>query len=196
MKPREIEYDLAIDDVMAFYEYALPRAPANPVSSWVRAFRYLIALIAFAQLFLFIWLDGTPPLHSIVLVVAVILLLILRSPRMVRRSQLRAIRKLFDREEHRKKLGYRKVIIANDGITSANQLGATVQSWQAIAEMNTTHDYLFIQEGSLDAYVVPRVVFENDSDFEDFVDAAQQLKALASGKISESVNEADSHSID
>jgi hypothetical protein len=182
MESQQVEYDLTVDDMMAFYDDALRRAPE--AKRQLRYHMILTTLIAVICCFFVFYVLGVgfPPDSSYLIGTGlVVVVLLAKSWSRVHKAMLRNIRRYYDRNENRRKFGLRTVVVGPDGVTANSVLEATLTTWEAVTEIVVRHEFVFFHSDSLSALVVPRRAFADDFAFETFVEAAQTFMNNARG---------------
>jgi hypothetical protein len=176
------DYDLTYDDAVAFFADALPRAPLT--RRQLRNTRILTSvMVAGAGLALFSYLDGgfpPSPVHLAVTAVGVAAALWF-SPGSLHKAQMRRVRRLFEEEGQRQRLGPTTIELRPDGVAAASPLGASLLAWAGVTEIVARPDYLFLHLNSLSALIVPRRAFADAAGFERFAEAARLFKRNATG---------------
>lgn len=61
--------------------------------------------------------------------------------------------------------------VGDDALTETRPSGSTIRNWTSVERVVTTPSHLFVYTSGIEAYVVPRRAFANESDFTAFVDA-------------------------
>jgi hypothetical protein len=173
----EIDYELTPEDVLAFH---LAHADAYPARG--RGRRWFSLALALGSTALCVALDLQLGSISIISIGAFVLLafslLLLLVPRRVllRRSVNRL---LAQGNNTRRFLGPRHLTLAPEGLKAADGDSASFHDWAGIERLVVTDDYFFIFISTITGHVIPRRVFADEDDFQEFVRMARQYHERA-----------------
>jgi YcxB-like protein len=187
MSTRVIEYDLTIDDVIAWVRYqadhtpqGTPRprtAPLVRIAVWSCLVAILALLIATNikswQTSHGTWQRVRLILGPLVLTGSALLFL------MRRRLLAFLIRRAYSRPANARNLGRRCLAVDAGGLISSSAIEEIALKWEGIDAIRATPDHMFFVTGPGKAIVVPRTAFSKDDAFWEFVSAAERLHADA-----------------
>lgn len=174
MTPLQAEFDQTLEDVTAFYTSALPRSPVARKQRRTTQIACPLMLIGGGLLLCYFLGYGFPPPPIwMIYLGAGSLLAFYFAPNAVHKQQMKQVLRIFQQEDHRKRLGLTKIELRPDGVAAASPIGATIFDWKAISEIVATSEYLFLHLDSLSALMVPRRAFADDVAFERFIEAAR-----------------------
>lgn len=89
----------------------------------------------------------------------------------------RRVKKMLEEGNNENLFNQRKLLLTDEGITETSSIGASNISWDKIESLEETEDYLYIYISSVSAHIVPKRIFENLDEQEEFV-----------GKIAKEIN--------
>ena len=172
----EVVHELELDDIIAFNMHHHARSPAVK-----RLRRFVGALSLFAAvLFTFAGVaaaGGNRPSDAIVLFVMAGVLLVLApilSGPLQRMVFRRSCRNLLREGSNRAMLGTRRLRISAAGLSQSSELIETNAKWAAVEKIETTAEFAYFYIAAINAYVVPRRAFNDDLQFQTFVELARR----------------------
>lgn len=174
MTPPQAEFDQTIEDIRAFYVYALARAPAARRQKRVTQWGSAILIVGLGLLACYLVGYGfPPPALGFVYIGLAALGAVYLTPGMIYKQQMKQVLGLYEREDYRQLLGPTKVELCAEGIGITSPIGTANIEWSGISEIAATADYVFLQRDSLSALVIPRRAFADAAAFDRFVEAAR-----------------------
>jgi hypothetical protein len=108
------------------------------------------------------------------IVIVGIVALIAFLSRAPRRKQRKILRKLFLEGSNRTLLGTRRLRLAPDRLICSSELIESAIQWPAVESIESNADYAYFYIASIQAYVVPRRAFNDDLQFQAFVELARR----------------------
>jgi hypothetical protein len=176
MTPLQAEFDQTLDDITAFYNNALPRSPVARRQKRITQIGCPLLVVGIGLLMCYLIGYGFPPPPIWLGYIGLIALAVIYfTPSSVHKQQMKQVLRIFQQEDHRKRLGPTKIELRPDGVAAASPIGATIFDWKAISAIVATSDYVFLHLDSLSALIVPRRAFADDAAFDRFVEAARQF---------------------
>lgn len=166
----EVVYELEVEDLveLSIFNHKRSRALRRQFFA-VRAIAVGGALLIFTPLFLAPRIDVLS-----ILAACVFALLIFLAPQVVRRRQRRLYRRIFLEGNNRTLLGTRRLRLAPQGLMFSSELIESTVKWPAVESIETNADYVYLYVAAVQAYVVPRRAFNDDLQFQAFVELARR----------------------
>ncbi len=181
--PLQAEFDQTLEDIKAFYVYALPRSPAARRQKRVTQWGSAILIVGLGLLvFYLIGYGFPPPAFGFVYIALAALGAAYLTPGMIYKQHMKQVLGLYEREDYRQLLGPTQVELRPDAVAVTSPIGTANIEWPGIAEIATTADHLFLQRDSLSALVIPRRAFADAAAFDRFVEAARLYHRNAIGR--------------
>lgn len=167
-----IEYELSIDEVIAFYIFNRER---SPTLGKVRRIMRLLLLITFAIevsiviILLTVLGQDELPIAIFVAVLALFtslyyVLFNILSRKVIKRKMVRS-----HLQKPNKLVGKHLLSISPDTISDSTDGGESSTSWNIVEYVASTEQYLFIAVRSSEPYIVPGNVFPDDALFNQFI---------------------------
>lgn len=185
----EVEYSLLLDDIVAFTRFHVRYAPKPKRQTQVKWVLLLLALLALplaaaAGFSIFPPEDSTDGLPAgCVGVSAGVFLAYLMLALVQRKIVVDTTKRFYDNEESRWSFARRKLTITADGFEIINGYEQLRQNWSVVWLIDSTRDHAFFYITMLQAHIIPRRAFRDDSHFEEFVDlACRYHKGLGRGE--------------
>jgi hypothetical protein len=66
--------------------------------------------------------------------------------------------------------GHREITISDDAIVEESDSGTHATKWQSVEKVIKTEKHIFVYASSVSAYVIPRRIFMNDTDYNELYD--------------------------
>lgn len=172
-------YELTRDDLAAFFEYHQRSSPA------ARRQRMGCLVVAFCALMILpvgILLTTDKPLPKTAidiwpLLLGPLLFALFAIPYLRWRTRQMSNR-LLSEGQNKEFYGECELEAGEDALTETRPSGATTRNWTSVERVVTTPSHLFVYTSGIEAYVVPRRAFPNDSEFTAFVDAIRKRAGL------------------
>jgi hypothetical protein len=171
----KIEYDLAVQDMAAFLRYHQrngPKVKRNPlVRLVVMGVVFALVMMAYFPR----WFASEPWENWIsgcfTGVIIGFFSLILLGLLLAKHNSANMLR-LFEREECRWLLAWRRLKIGPDGFEITNEYQRLFYHWSVVWLIDTTKEHAFFCTSVNQAHIIPRRAFQHCEDFEKFVDLA------------------------
>lgn len=187
MSQRTMEYDISLDDMIAFN---LHHYQASAEMRRVRNLRWFarpLTVLAFIVVMYFVM---NPTQHAaretkLIVVGYLIFLVVLAAawlvffPRIWRHAIVRAVRKNYLKAENEGYLGHRTLRFDERTIAERGALGETEKPWSAVEKIDVTPHHAFVYVGDIAAFIVPRHAFGAGPAFDEFVETAKRLAGEA-----------------
>ena len=97
--------------------------------------------------------------------------------RFYRQRSEKMLREMLQRKPHRGVLGRQHMSLSETGIAGTSVGVTFTRTWWAVADIESTTDYLYLYISSMSAYVIPARAFASGEHFEAFVTHARGLWA-------------------
>lgn len=130
----------------------------------------LFTVIAFAAIYLQ-GLNRTTAGAAVVLLIMALSGALSRSPQ---RKQREILRRVLLEESNRTLLGTRRLRLTREAVLCSSEWIESAVKWPAVETVETNADCAYIYIASLQAYVVPRRAFNDDLQFQAFVELARR----------------------
>jgi hypothetical protein len=171
----EIEYDLTAQDMAAFLRYHQKNGPKVKPP---RLFRVILAVLVFALVMIArfpswfalepweSWLSGC--FTGVIIGFFALIMLGLWLSRHNNANLLR----LFEREEYRWLLAWRRLKIGSNGFEISNEYQRLYYHWSVVWLIDSTSEHAFFCTSVNQAHIIPCRAFRHREDFEKFIDLA------------------------
>ena len=179
----EVEFDIVLDDLVAFNEYHVstsPTARRQFLFAWVvpPAISAGIAAIVLVK-------AGSPMEPSwlfwlLLFLVVFTLLYLVDFPRKRRKRIEKLARRLLSEGKNKGILGAHRLSITPEAVRATTEFGDGVTKWPAVEKIAVTDAYAFIYVGAVNALIVPRRAFADESEFQKLVETAERFRQDAS----------------
>ena len=173
----DIEYEVNIDDLVAFNLYYYSHSPQIKRQMKTRQVIYLgTALLAL--IFAIIFTITKPwSWHVIVFLYAYFIFVLFAYIHVFKQSNMeKRIRKELDRRYGQGRndiIGKHQLSITPVEIKDTTEMGEQTTCWEAIEEVvNEVHHYFLVIRGSSSAYIIPKRAFTSESHAEKFLEKA------------------------
>jgi hypothetical protein len=168
----EVEYELTLDDLVAFHEYHCAHSPT--IQRQYHRGWWRLPIIVMALWALLGWRSGAFAQFAAdewywLLLVPVWLI---TYPWRWHRAQRRAVVNLWNEGENAGSLGRQKLTITPETVMQSNAYREVRTRWEAVEKMERTEHYVFIYFSALHALILPRRAFLTDGEFLRFVGEA------------------------
>lgn len=172
----EVEYSLTIPDVKAFVRYHQKHGPKAKPHILARLFGIALGMVIAILATLAGWLLSRPDgqwmagfcVGSVAGLILTFFLLALLARILVIPNTIR----LYDREECRWFLAWRRLRITADGFESTNEFQQVRSGWSVVWLIDSTDEYAFFYTTLHQAHIIPRRAFRDQQHFEGFIDLA------------------------
>ncbi|HEY7308351.1 MAG TPA: YcxB family protein [Gemmataceae bacterium] len=172
----EVEYSLTLQDVTAFVRYHRKHGPKPKPHFLARLVGIVLGVMIAVPAILAGWLSSRPDgrwmtgfcIGSLAGQMMVFFLLGLLAKLLVIPNTLR----LYDRDECRWFLAWRRLRITADGFETTNEFQHLRSSWSVVWLIDSTDDHAFFYTTLQSAHIVPRRAFRDQQHFEEFIDLA------------------------
>ncbi len=166
----EIEYELTIDDLLNYEMYQHDHFKYTRRLRLI--FQFLLPIILFVVLVYIIlaknhqiFIDiGLAVIFGVVSVIWFILF-----PSKFREQLKKVGRKLIEEGRNKTKLCNRRMVFTPEGISSASEFWESKTYWKAIDRFVSTDDYVYIFISTTGAIIIPKRVFHDESQYEEFL---------------------------
>lgn len=179
----EIEYENSIDDAIAYNVFHYDKFIAKRVPKWIPLIMTPLIIATWTFLLIIEVLYGFFTLGIIMLIIMPIIL----SLNLLRMGQKlnqfiikREAKKLYSKGENKGFIGKHVMTLAPDELTETTEVNETKQKWSGVEKIVENDDYIFIYISALNAHIIPKRAFENESDVASFVETAKQYKEQSS----------------
>jgi hypothetical protein len=172
-----IEYDVKIDDVIAWNQYQFFRVPA--FKRRIMVYRYVLltisALLIITGVLILVG-SGYDSFVDVLPIVlgAVALYYSMIYPRRVRSNLKKSVNKIYSQGKSGD-IGLHKISFSPEGLHDTTEFEENSAKWQAVQEIIQTDRRLFIMVGPNAAYIIPQRAFNDEATFNKF---AQDIRAL------------------
>jgi hypothetical protein len=181
-KEMNVEYELNIDDVLAFHLY---HRWHSPQLGWFwKLTRYSLLFVAaieiiFAIVLIIAFGEDMLPFSVALGILAILTFLYsILSPFMSRKTLRWALTR--DYSQGRNKLiGKHKLSITPDAVTDITDMGESMTRWNARGYVKSTDRYLFMLDRASSPYIVPKRTFLDEAAFKQFVEVAKSYHQVA-----------------
>ncbi len=177
----EAEYELTVDDIVAFNVH---HRKASPTIRRVGRLALIIVLFAIALIGISTITGKDAPAERassgviwLVVLIGVIFIFAYQS----RYGFAKIVRRMLGEGLNVALLCRRRVAIDRDAISVVSEYFERKTRWPAVEKVVETGDYLFIYLSSVQAEIVPRRAFADESRFRSFVEAAKRYYRAAGG---------------
>jgi len=172
----EVEYNLTLQDVKAFVRYHQKHGPKAKPYIVTRLVGIALGVVIAILATLTGWLSSRPDgqwmagfcVGSIAGLIMTFFLLALLAKLLVIPNAIR----LYDREECRWFLAWRRLRITSDGFEITNEFEQLWFSWSVVWLIDSTDEYVYFYTTLIHAHIVPRRAFRDQQHFEEFIDLA------------------------
>ncbi len=170
----KVEYTLTLEDAAAFFRYQLRRGARAKGRSRTAGWIWFIVLAVLMLLLLALKLTIPRPftLGGLDIVVlsffALYALLFFFTPAITLRTALKSLR------GNTRFLERRTLIITPHAITTTMPSGLRTTFWHAVEDVVEHEDHAFFYIAKAEAFILPRAVFADDFQFEEFLDTARR----------------------
>jgi len=184
-KELNVEYELNIDDVLAFYSYNFQRPPLGRSRILLRysnlAFAILLACCA-----AILWVIDRQSIWPIfIIIIAVMMLFFFFFSLFLTGKALKsAVLKNYGQGKNRL-VGKHEFSITPTELTDKTDMGETITLWEAIEYVATTNQYLFLVVRASGPFIVPKKAFANDITFKQFAETATVYQQASMAQQSE-----------
>lgn len=174
----EIEFELSMGDLVAFNRYHSEHSPTQRRARL--AWRLSVpAIIAFGV----VWnLNDLVPFLLGGGAIAVLWFALY--PRFQRWSLERCVRKLYGEGKNKGTICGHKLSIAPDAISERTDVGQATTSWRRVEKITDADQHLFLYTGAVQAFIVPRRAFSDESEFRAFIETARRYREEAVAQMS------------
>ncbi len=162
------EFDLTLDDHLAFQEYHLKHSPsirALRLKNWLALPAGLGLLYGFMLM-----VSPNPSLavkgHWPLIAVGVVWLM--GFPFWFHKAMLRNVRTLLEEGSNKGMLGKHTITISPETITQAMRYQTSAVRWEAVDKVVRGEGYLFVYISAVNAYIIPEHAFDGEKAFFDF----------------------------
>jgi hypothetical protein len=158
----EIEYELTLDDLVAFNKYHYKHSRAYR-RQWLRGWLLPAAIILLPWLALAgsTWSAGRSAMALWPLAIGAPLYLALY-PLLVRRQFGRLVPAFLKEGDNNTLLGKHRLAIGPNGLRTVNEHHESTVRWSGVERIAQDDDYLFVYVSAMSAYIVPRCAFSSD----------------------------------
>ncbi|MBV9125094.1 MAG: YcxB family protein [Planctomycetes bacterium] len=111
---------------------------------------------------------------ALIIVLLIGAIWMLAYPWYLRRVIARKVQDFFRKPENHTKLGEQWVSIGPGGIRQLNEFGERRVEWHGIAEIIPTAKHVFLYYSSIEALLIPRRAFPDESSWEAFLDTVRK----------------------
>jgi hypothetical protein len=171
----EVVYELEIEDVIAFNMHHRARSAVAKRVRWLLTVLLLILAAVAARAGVTAIGENLPAAAVFFLILAVIAAFAsLFSGNVLRALTRRSVRNFLREGSNRAILGTRRLQISTVGLSKSSELIETKAKWAAVEKIDTTREYAYFYIASIEAYVVPRRAFNDDLQFQAFVELARR----------------------
>ena len=158
----KIQFDLDIDDQVAFYEHY---QSTDGKRSLLKN-KIICGGIPTVGLFLFVARDSI--IGAAIFAGIVGIICYISFSYITRDSFIKGIRKLNGLDKKQKSFGNRSIEIQTDGLSISTSDTSVFHKWPALKKITRTKDYIFIWISPLLAYIIPIKKVDIDADMEQF----------------------------
>lgn len=167
-----VEFDLDLNDVVAFNEYHAAHSPL--LRRGLMMYRLVPAAIGFVAGAIMALSDWSEGIKTAVLSVVVPGLWIAVAPWVYRRRIRQNVKKLYREGRNAAVFGRQTLAISASGFTRTASGAHSEARWDAVERVASTPGYLFIYTSAVTAHIVPRRAFPDDRSFDAFTAAARR----------------------
>ena len=179
----EIEYEITLDDMVAFNVYHIRNSPS------CRRSRLLVRAIlplGMFPVFLHAGLTGEGPLlHSAIasgfLWVSISFIWLLVTHCGWRRGLRRKLVRLYREGEAETKIVKHVMTLGPEGITDKTELAETKRKWRGLKKIVSDDKHIYLYVGPAEAHIVPKGVFPDESSIEGFLAAIEAFRGNEEG---------------
>lgn len=190
----EVEFELGIDDVLAFSRYHERRSPA--VRRARRLQQLILAIFAFLVFLaygLVCALTASPETFLLDIRFMAgfgsVWLLFLALSIAARHIQGRVFRRMLDEGKNKSTIGKHRLSVGQRGIMDLTAFSEQCTTWQGVERIADNEEYIFLYINAISAHVIPKCAFEHMRHMKVFLDEARRLKAEADARASQQENE-------
>jgi hypothetical protein len=162
-----IEYELSVDDVVAFF---------NQIGRVLKSISVMAIGLLIVVVIVALTIVDEPVLATVAGVIAIVNLLYL----ILRRNIIRMITRMDYSQGQNRLTGRHKLSIAPDEVTDITDAGESKAHWSAVKNVVSTKQHLFILVRGSGPYIVPRRAFNDESEYRQFGDEAKAYHQAAS----------------
>jgi hypothetical protein len=175
-KEMSVEYELNIDDALAFHLYNYEHSPQLG-RVWKLLHHSLLFVVAIEILIAIVLIiaDGKDmlPISTTLGVLAVLTFLYYIFRPLLMRKLLKWAAKRSYGQGPNKLIGKHELSITPDVVTDITDMGESTTRWNAIEYVASTNQHIFMQVRASSPYIVPRRAFADGAAFRQFVEAAK-----------------------
>jgi hypothetical protein len=182
VKEMNIEYELNIDDILAFHLYHHEHSPEiGRVWKLIRRMLLFISILEFLIAITLLVAFGKQQLPLVIALGAcAVLTFLLWSFHLFTFQKTLRLTVARDYGQGRNKLiGKHKLSITPDAVTDITDTGESTTRWNTIGYVSSTDQYLFMLVRFSSPYIVPRSAFDDEAAFRQFVEGAKAYHQAA-----------------
>lgn len=175
----EIEYGLTLEDVEAFVRFHLKHGPKLKRQPAATALSVVVGIVSGLMVALSVLLDelltyGTWLSGCCFGVLIGLFLALLLLAWFQRKLLVSSTIRNYDNPQSRWFLAWRRLWISTDGFEITSEHQYLRNTWSTVWLIDSTEDHAFFYTTMHQAHTIPRRAFENERDFEAFIDLACQ----------------------
>jgi hypothetical protein len=80
------------------------------------------------------------------------------------------VKGMYKEGKNKNLFGHREITISDDAIVEESDSGTHATKWQSVEKVIKTEKHIFVYASSVSAYVIPRRIFMNDTDYNELYD--------------------------
>lgn len=177
MENWEVDFDMTVEDAIAFYERAFPGSRQERDQKHLIMIASAFIVVVAGLLIGAIIGPGFPlPWTWFFWIAAPTIFAVLVSPRFVYSHQMKRVAGYFREGDGRKQLGWNRVKIAPNGVTRKTNEVRAEYSWNAIVDVVATMERVYLTMDNLSCILVPCRAFSDEATFQAFVDKCRQYQ--------------------
>jgi hypothetical protein len=180
----QVDFELNIKDILAYkifsYDHYIPIIKSRRIMRRVTLLAFLVEILI--AVILYLVYNPTQLLLVIIIILIAIFTFLwgLFSPWIIKRATIRAILGGYDKSLNGL-IGKHTLAITYEAITDRSDFGELTIRWQAIDQLESAEQYVFIYPQTAIPLIIPKKAFADDASFRNFFETAKafQQKTLS-----------------
>ncbi|WML32939.1 YcxB family protein [Clostridium sp. OS1-26] len=172
----EIEYDLTRED---YIEYNMNHmATSKTMKRTLFIQQYIISLMFIVAPFFFVRITKAPFKFWLTVFLITYLLWVIFYPKYFKLVVKRRINKMLDEGKQENLFGRYSILITHEGILENSNMGQSNTNWNAVERLIETEEYIYIYISPVNAYIVPKRVFQDAMRKSEFINLIEQYSGV------------------